>query len=431
MTDKRKTFLVGILIGAMLITALVVLMAGCAGWPWQTSPGKTANFRFLLSDDDSEVTAIGNFTSVIITVSKIGFHQGGESGNGTEPENYEPWTGDLLDLIGTNATILWEGYIQPGNYTKAFIYVSNVTGNLTPAAGGGQADIWIPSDKLQITIPFTVSAGGAIVDFVFDITIIKAGNSGQYLIMPQVGESGPDQEYREVDEDDSEGEIEIKGTIQTIAGSNWTVNLGNQVWSVDVTGAEIEGTPEVGLKAKIEGIIGEGGIILAAKVEVEEVEEEEVEEEDVEGVITAIDAGNHTVTITTEEEIDIVLQVTPDTKIEIEDVDEAVFEDLEVDQQVKVKYDAISLEALEIEVENGEEEDAEGTIAAIDTINHMVTITIIGEGDIILQVTPDTKIEIEDVDEAVFDDLELGMQVEVKYDAVNLEAVKIEVVNGK
>jgi len=430
---KRKTFLASILIGAMLITAGVVLMAGCAGLPWQPSPGETANFRFLLSDDNSEVTAIGNFTSVIITVSKIGFQQGGESGNWTEPENYEPWTGELLDLIGTNATVIWEGYVEPGDYTKAFIYVSNVTGNLTPAAGGGQADIWIPSDKLQITIPFTVSAGGAIVDFVFDITVIKAGKSGQYLIKPQVGESGPDKEYREVDKDDSEREMDFKGTIQTIVGSNWTVSLGNKVWAVDVTGAEIEGTPEVGLKAKIEGIIGEGGIILASKVEVEEVEEE-IEEEEVEGIITAIDAGNHTVTIKTEEEIDIVLQVTPDTKIEIEDVDEAVFEDLEVDQQVKVKYDAISLEALEIEVENGEEgekEDVEGIIAAIDTDNHLVTITIDEDGDIVLRVTPDTKIEIEDVGEAVFDDLELGLQVKVKYDAVSLEALEIEVVNGE
>jgi hypothetical protein len=158
---------------------VVGLMAGCAGSPGEISPGETANFRFLLSDDNSEVTAIGNFTSIIVTVSKIGFHQGGESGNWTEPENYVPWTGDLLDLIGTNATVIWNGYIEPGNYTKAFIYVSNVTGNLTQEAGGGQADIQIPSDKLQITLPFTVTAGGAIVDFVFYITIIKAGNSGQ------------------------------------------------------------------------------------------------------------------------------------------------------------------------------------------------------------------------------------------------------------
>jgi hypothetical protein len=355
MMDKRKAFLVSILIGAMLVTAGVALMVGCADPPWQASPGETANLRFLLSDDDSEVTAIGDFGSVIITVGRIGFQQGGESGNWTEPESYEPWTGNLLELIGTNATVIWEGYVEPGDYTKAFIYVSNVTGNLTQEAGGGQADIRIPSNKLQVSLPFTVAAGGAILDFVFDVTVIKAGNSGQYLIKPQVGESGPDQEYREVDEDDSEGEVEFKGTILTIADSIWTVSVGGEVWTVNVTGADIEGTPAVELKAKIEGIVGEGGIVLADEVEVEEVEEAgNRDEEDVEGVIAAIDSGNRTVTITAEEDGDIMLQVTPDTKIEVEGEGEAVFDDLALGLDVEVKYDAVSSEALEIEVVNGE-----------------------------------------------------------------------------
>ena len=280
---------------------MVVLMAGCAGSPGEISPGETANLRFLLSDDNSEVTAIGNFTSVIVTVSKIGFHQGGESGNWTEPESYEPWTGDLLDLIGTNATVIWSGYVEPGNYTKAFIYVSNVTGTLTPEAGGGLADIRIPSDKLQITVPFTVTASGEIVDYVFDITIIKAGNSGQYLIKPQVGESGPNQEYREVkneDQDDSTREMKFRGTILTIDDSIWTVSLGNKVWSVNVTDAEIEGTPAVGLKAKIEGMIGEDDIILASEVEVKEVEEDDsTGEMEFEGTILTIDDNVWTVSI--------------------------------------------------------------------------------------------------------------------------------------
>lgn len=269
---------------AVAIVAVVLVVLGViygifTGSPGGTLPGETANFRFLLSDDNSEVTAISDFTSVIITVDKIGFQRGGESGNWTEPEDFESWTGDLLDLIGTNATVLWSGYIEPGNYTKAFIYVSNVTGNLTAEAGDGQADIWIPSGKFQITIPFTVTEGGAIVDFVFDITIVKAGKSGQYLIKPQLDESGPDQEYRVVGEDDSDREIEFRGTISTIADSIWTVSLGAKVWTVNITGAEIEGTPTVGLKVKIEGMIGEDDIILADKVEVEEAKEENSDRE--------------------------------------------------------------------------------------------------------------------------------------------------------
>jgi len=330
MMDKRKTFLVSILIGAMLMTAGVVLIGGCSD-----SPGEIANFRFLLSDDDSEVTAIGNFTSVIITVSKIGFQQGGESGNWTEPENYEPWTGDLLDLIGTNATALWEGYIQPGNYTKAFIYVSNVTGNLTPAAGNGQADIWIPSDKLQITIPFTVSAGGSIVDFVFDITIIKAGNSGQYLIVPQVGESGPDQEFVIHGDGEDEGEIEFKGTIESLD----PLVVGNYTVVIDEN-TDIKGELMAGLTAKVEGILQEDESVLAFKIEVEEVENEI----EFEGTIESLDplvVGNYTVVI--DENTDIEGELMAGLTAKVEGI-------LQEDESVLASY-------IEVEEAMGEEAD--------------------------------------------------------------------------
>jgi hypothetical protein len=269
-----------IIIASLLLVAM--LTAGCSDLPGGNTPGGTGYLRLLLSDDDSEVTAVADFESVNVTVEKIGFHQGGESGSWIEPEDYVPWTGDLLHLIGTNSSVIWDGYIDAGYYTKAFLYVSNVTGILKPEAGGGEADIWVPSDKFQITmsdIPFTVTGGGGIVDFVFDITIVKSGDSGQYLIKPQIAESGPDQDYREVDEDNSTGEIKLKGTILAMTDSMWTVGVGDdEEWSVNVTDATIEGTPAVGLKVKIEGIVGEGDNILASEVEVGDVEEEGEEE---------------------------------------------------------------------------------------------------------------------------------------------------------
>ncbi|MDH4300226.1 MAG: hypothetical protein OEV54_06240, partial [Dehalococcoidia bacterium] len=69
-----------IIVGLFLVA---VLMAGCTGLP-----GGTGYLRFLVSDADGETTAIGDFSSIIVTVSGIGFHQGGESGNWTEPEDY-------------------------------------------------------------------------------------------------------------------------------------------------------------------------------------------------------------------------------------------------------------------------------------------------------------------------------------------------------
>ena len=59
------------------------------------------------------------------------------------------------------------------------------------------ATVKLPSDKLQISKPFTVAVDGS-VSFVFDITIIKTGQSGQYILKPQIGESGAGQHFNDV-----------------------------------------------------------------------------------------------------------------------------------------------------------------------------------------------------------------------------------------
>jgi hypothetical protein len=66
-------------------------------------------------------------------------------------------------------------------------------------------NVKLPSEKLQLNKEFTVGNGEA-VDFVFDITVKKAGNSGKYILQPVVSESGTsDQvEIRDVDADDDE-----------------------------------------------------------------------------------------------------------------------------------------------------------------------------------------------------------------------------------
>ena len=257
--------------GAILVSLVLValLMAGCAGLPEGNSPGETGYLRLLLSDDDSEDTAIGHLASVNVTVNvtvcTIGFQPSG-SEDWIEPEDYEPWTGDLLDLIGTNATVIWEGYMESGVYSKVRIYVCAATVTL---ANGTQIDIPIPLGGIMITIPipFVVKAEGPTVNFVFDITIEVGAGNGQYQIVPRESESGPDQEYREIDEDLSEREIRFKGTILAIAADIWTVNLGDQEYSVNITEAEIEGIPAIGLMAEIKGTIGEDGIILALEIE--------------------------------------------------------------------------------------------------------------------------------------------------------------------
>jgi len=249
--------------------------------PTPTPPtGEEANFRFLISDD---ANAIEDFEHVNVTISKIGVHSAGESGNWTEftPDVTEV---DLKPLVGENALEIWSGNLTPGEYNKVFIYVSDVNGSLIEELGGEEANIKLPSNKLQISKPFVISED--TVSFVYDVTVIEAGKSGQYILQPQIAQSGAGQIFREVkqeekgkdDESEEPEELEFEGTIEAIDGTTWTVNIEGESRTVDVSEAEIKGQPEVGLHVTIEGT-EEDGNILAEKVEVEEPETQEDEEE--------------------------------------------------------------------------------------------------------------------------------------------------------
>ena len=54
------------------------------------------------------------------------------------------------------------------------------------ATEGDETDpeIKLPSNKLQVSVPFTVTEGEEL-DFVFDITVIKTGN-GMYILKPRL-----------------------------------------------------------------------------------------------------------------------------------------------------------------------------------------------------------------------------------------------------
>jgi hypothetical protein len=185
-----------------LMTSLItisILGAGCSvpGTPASLpdGTGEGVNFRLLLSD---EVNAINDFSSLNVTVSQIGLLRSGESSNWTNYDLNPPKTEDLTELLGDNATELWSGNITPGEYNKVFIYVDEVVGIL--AKGGDTATVRLPSGKLQISKPFIVteSGGNLTVNFVFDIAVIEAGQSGKYILKPQIAQSGAGQKFKEV-----------------------------------------------------------------------------------------------------------------------------------------------------------------------------------------------------------------------------------------
>ena len=146
----------------------------------------------------------------------------------TEAEGDNEWverdvdsrTVDLTELQGANATLLGNMSVPAGEYEKVFVHVDEVNGTLQ---SGKQVNVKLPSEKLHLNEDFTVDAEGDI-EFVFDITVFEAGNSGKYILKPVASESGTDVPIESVDEDEeSELEAEFVGDVN--AGKNATVKV--------------------------------------------------------------------------------------------------------------------------------------------------------------------------------------------------------------
>ncbi len=255
-----------------ILALVVVLVTGCAGVPSlvSTPAGEEVNFRLWISD---EANAITDFDELLVTISDVGIVQADGNGLIKEPLA-SPAVVDLTKLEGDNATQLWSGTLPDGDYTKVFIYVTTVAGTLKNGDGNGEpADVKLPSNKLQISKPFTISSeNGQVVDFVFDITVIEAGKSGKYNLLPQIAESGPDQDIDDV----TPLEITITSLLGGVVGEEYeaeveaTGGIEPYTWSIVLDGdlpdgldlgpddGKISGTPEAG---------SEGDYIFTVQVE--------------------------------------------------------------------------------------------------------------------------------------------------------------------
>lgn len=253
------------------------------------SAGGAVNFRFLISDEKNDIE---DFKHLYIVISSIGVREAGDSGQWItldlkdDPDGDNIIGIDLRPLEDENALVLWSGNIDAGDYDKVFIHVDNVTGIL--ADGGGTAEVKLPSGRLQISKPFTV--GDEVANFVYDITVVKAGTSGKYILKPQIAESGADQEFNDVtpqgqtaqnqgqnkeQNGEQANQVEwFQGVITAIGGddengSPWTMTLEGIDGLVTVYLVELEGTPYVGARANIEGILTES-TITGANAEIDE-----------------------------------------------------------------------------------------------------------------------------------------------------------------
>lgn len=207
--------------------------------------GNGVNFRFLISD---EANAIADFDYLNVVISSIGLHRSGEDGGWIEldpdpdPDGDEEEGLDLTPLTGENAIVIWSGDVDPGEYNKAFIYISDAAGALTDAEDTETANIKLPGGKLHVSRNFTVD-DDSVVNFVYDITVVKAGQSGQYVLRPQIAESGAGQPFTEVgpdkkDKPKDEPELDLEIAESDIAAGD-TVTLHVTLDGEPVVGARV------------------------------------------------------------------------------------------------------------------------------------------------------------------------------------------------
>lgn len=187
--------------------------------PGETPPGETptetpttippteevvgsGTFRLLISDKEAD---IGDFDSLIVTLSKTRIFGGG----GFEEFDLNNSL-DLTQLIGENAISVLEVELSAGNYTKIELYADSIVG----IVNGSEVDVKIPSENLKITQNFVI-APDTTTTFVFDINVVRKGQTEEYNLLPVIAKSGTGVDIIEkectLDSDCENGEICVDG----------------------------------------------------------------------------------------------------------------------------------------------------------------------------------------------------------------------------
>ena len=266
----------------------------------------SGNFRLLISDEEN---AIGDFARLLVTFE--GFEIERASGGWYPGEgllSLQTPTVDLVLLQGDNAQAIWEGDVEETTYIKLRLIPADSSGvrgelapeggvpeNLDPAGdfdgdgvlngndncrfaangadGDNQADTdgdgigdacsvfvklpsgrfeWEPRDIEGERTGFTVG-GGEPINFIYDFTVVRRGRPGDhdYLVKPEIGQTGPGQDFEEVKDQEKKGEggeltLQLDGEPQP--GTSSTLAVTDE-----------EGNPVAGatIHLKAEGVLGD------------------------------------------------------------------------------------------------------------------------------------------------------------------------------
>jgi hypothetical protein len=126
-------------------------------------------------------------------------------------------TVDLTRVIDEDAMAVFDSEIAAGGYEKVELSVSTVEG----IVDGETVDVKLPSEKLQITNGFEITADEP-VSFVFDINVVKRGQKNGYILKPVIsgsGVAGRDVDVNEIDSDNEDDDDEQEADDDSEDGS--------------------------------------------------------------------------------------------------------------------------------------------------------------------------------------------------------------------
>ena len=168
-----------------------------------------------------------------------------------------------------------------------------------------------------------------------------------------------------------------------------------------------------------------------------------------EGAVTSVDREAHQLTVEAASGVSLTVQLTLQTRIEFErGGGNATVDDLVPGTLVEVRYDTSNNEAIKVEIENdhsghgrsgedreseehgrnhedGDEDEIEGIIRAIDDVLHTVTVEHENGTEATYTVVSDSELDIDG--SASFAELTVGMNVEIEFDPETLEIEELEV----
>ncbi len=215
----------------------------------------------------------------------------------------------------------------------------------------------------------------------------------------------------------------VEGILQNVDSVNGEITIvtedGKTITLTIATGAQVETegatsaleTLEPGTSVEVE-VNDDGQVAQHIKARLAKVE----------GVIVGIE-GNE-VTVESERGRLVTVLVTDRTRIELEEDFPGTLADLRVGAEVEVKFDPESRVAFKVDAEE-EEAEIEGIIVQID--GNEVTIETERGHRRTLIVGDQTRIELEDDFPGIMADLQVGIEVEAKFDPFTRLAFKIEV----